>query len=104
MLERLFTSKTRIKVLGLLMFNQDKEYHLREIARIINTTPIYVAKELDNLGKLNLVKKSKKANLTIYSIDKECILLNELKQIFLKTNYFKESTKKEIKGKTISKK
>ena len=44
------------------MFNQDKEYHLREIAGIIKVSPIYAAKELDNLAKLNLVRKSKKAN------------------------------------------
>ena len=99
MLERLFTSKTRIRALNLLMFNQDKEYHLREIARFINISPVYIAKELDNLAKLNLVKKSKKANLNIYSINKECIFLNELKQIFLKTHYFAELLKKELKNK-----
>ena len=88
MLERLFTSKARIRALSLLMFNHDKEYHLREIARLIDISPVYIAKELDNLTKLNLVKKSKKANLNIYSINKECIFLNELKQIFLKTHYF----------------
>lgn len=104
MLERLLTSKTRIKVLRLLMFNQDKEYHLREIARLVNTSPIYVAKELNNLGKLNLVKKSRKANLSIYSVNKECILLNELRQIFLKTDYFKQSIKKQVEDKLISKK
>lgn len=81
------------------MFNQDKEYHLREIARIINASPIYAAKELGNLEKVNLVKKLKKANLNIYSINKECVLLNELRQIFIKTDYFGELIKKEIKDK-----
>ena len=61
MLERLFTSKTRIKLLNLLFFNQDKEYHLREIARIIKTSPTYVSKELENLINLNIVTKLKKA-------------------------------------------
>ncbi len=98
MLERLFTSKTRIKILTLLMFNQDREYHLREIARLIKTSPIYAAKELDNLAKLNLVKKSKKANLNIYSVNRECIFLNELKQIFIKTDYLGELIKKELKN------
>ena len=73
MLERLFTSKTRIKLLILLMFNQDQDYHLREIARIINISPIYTKKELENLSKLNLVNKTSKGNLSIYSINKSNI-------------------------------
>ncbi len=99
MLEHLLTSKTRIKILTLLMFNQDKEFHLREIARIISISPIYVTKELDNLIKINLVKKTKKANLNIYSINKECIFLNELKTIFLKTDFLGELIKKELENK-----
>lgn len=99
MLERLLTSKTRVRILELLMFNQDKEYHLREIARLIKISPIYAAKELANLAKLNLAKKSKKANLSIYSINKECVFLSELKQIFLKTDYLGELVKKEMEGK-----
>lgn len=99
MLEHLFTSQTRIKVLSLLMFNQDKEYHLREIARLVKTSPIYVAKELDNLSKLNLVKKSKKANLSIYQINKDNIILNDLKRVFIKTDYLGVLLKKELEGK-----
>ena len=99
MLEHLFTSKTRIRILNLLMFNQEKDYHLREISRLISASPIHVAKELDNLARLNLVKKLKKANLNIYSINKECIFLSELKQIFLKTDYFGELIKKAINNK-----
>ena len=99
MLEKLFTSKTRTKVLPLLMFNQDREYHLREIARLINISPIYASKELDNLTKINLVKKVKKANLSIYSINKDCVFLNELKQIFIKTDYLGELITKKVGGK-----
>lgn len=99
MLEHLFTSKTRIKVLTLLMFNQDKECHLRGIARTIGISPIYVTKELENLSKINLIKKTKKANLNIYAINRECVFLNELKTIFLKTDYLGELIKKELKCK-----
>ncbi|MFH1408383.1 MAG: hypothetical protein ABIH34_00600 [Nanoarchaeota archaeon] len=59
----------------LLMFNQDRDYHLRELARLIDTSPIYAAKELENLSKLNLVQMSRKANLKIYSINRECVFL-----------------------------
>lgn len=99
MLEHLFTSKTRTKLLLLFLFNQTKEYHLREIARRIGISPTYVNKELNNLEKINLIKKEKKANLNIYSLNLKCIFLNELKMIFLKTDYFWELIKKELNDK-----
>ncbi len=99
MLEQLFTSKTRIKILSLLMFNQDKEYHLREIARLINVSPKYVGKELEKLLKINLVNRYEKGNMHIYSINKENIILNELRQIFIKTDYLGELIRKELKDK-----
>jgi predicted nucleotidyltransferase/predicted transcriptional regulator with HTH domain len=102
MLERLFTSKTRTKILTLLLFNPDREYHLREIARIVGTVPTYVSKELDNLAKINLVQKGKKANLKIYSVNKDCIFLDDLKRIILKTDYLGELIKQELKNEQVN--
>lgn len=99
MLERLFTSKTRTEILKLLLFNQGKEYHLREISRLVKTNPTYVKKELDNLAGLNLIKKQKKANLSIYSLNEKCIFLEELKRIFIKTDYIGELIKKTLSDK-----
>ena len=99
MLEKLFTSKTRTKILTLLMFNQDSEYHLREIARKIKISPIYVSKELANLEQLNLVNKKHKGNLTIYQINEGSVILNELKKIFIKTDYIGELIKNKLSGK-----
>lgn len=101
MIERLFTSKTRTKVLSLLLFNQDGEYHLREIARLVKTNPTYVSQELDNLVKINLVNKKKKANLNIYSVNKDCVFLDDLKRIFLKTDYVGEIIKQELKDEDV---
>ena len=96
MLEQLFTSKTRINILSLLMFNQDRDYHLREIARIINISPKYVSIELEKLLKVNLVNKYEKGNMNIYSINKNNIILSELRQIFIKTDYIGELIRKEL--------
>lgn len=97
MLKQLFTSKTRVKILNLLMFNQDKDYHLREIARLIDVSPVYAGKELNNLLKLSLVNESKKGNLNIYSINKISPILDELRKIFIKTDYLGELIKKYLK-------
>ena len=99
MLEQLFTSKTRIRILSLLMFNQDKDYHLREIGRLINVSPKYAGIELEKLLKINLAKKYEKGNMNIYSINRDNIILNELRQIFLKTDYLGELIRKELKDK-----
>ena len=81
------------------MFNQDKEYHLRGIARLIKVSPKYVGKELEKLLKINLVNKYGKGNMNIYSINKNNIILNELKQIFVKTDYLGELIRRELKDK-----
>jgi predicted transcriptional regulator len=56
MLERLFTSQARVKILGELLLNSNKEYHIRELSRIISISPIYVQKELKNLQSLGLLE------------------------------------------------
>jgi|TARA_Y100000310_G_scaffold344400_1_gene456974 DNA-binding HxlR family transcriptional regulator len=84
-LQYLFTSKTRIKILDLLLFN-NRSYHLRDLARKIRITPIYVSKELKKLEKINLVHKKKIANLTLYKINNNCKIKEELKIIFKKCN------------------
>ncbi len=97
MLERLFTSKTRVKILELLIFKQ-VELHIREISRRIGVSAPYVMKELRNLKKMNLLIESKKGNLKLYRINKNSPIYNELKKIYLKTeilsDFIKESLKK----------
>ena len=100
MLNKLFTSKTRVKILSVLIFNQDKEYHLREIAKKINAVPIFASKELENLADMGLIIKRKKANLSLYSINPNCSYLNDLKNIFIKTDLLGEGIKEKLDGKT----
>lgn len=97
MLERLFTSTTRVRILKTLIFDSDKQFHLRELSREIKTTPIYVKKELQNLQKLNLIITSKKGNLTLFQINKESLIFSELKGIFLKTEFFSDMLKESLK-------
>lgn len=97
MLEKLFTSKTRTSILKELIFNPNRDFHLRELSRKINITPIYVKKELQNLKELNLVLESKKANLNLFKINKNSPLFSELKNIFFKTEFLSEIIRKSIK-------
>jgi len=98
LLKRLFPSRARIKILELLIFNPEKEFHLREISRQVKITPTYVKKELQNLKELNLILESKKGNLNLFQINKNSLLFTELRNIFTKTEYFEELIKKDLKG------
>jgi predicted nucleotidyltransferase len=99
MLEKLLSSRTRVGILKLLLFRPDESFHLRDIAKRVGITPIYVSKELANLSKLGIVKLSKKANLSIYSLNRECPFLTELRGLFIKTDYLGDLIKKGLSGK-----
>lgn len=85
MLERLFTSKTRVSILEEFLLNPDSEYHIREMARIVKITPIYVQKELKNLESLGLLYSKKKGNMVLYKLQVKSPIAGDLKRIFLKT-------------------
>jgi len=97
MLEKLFTSKTRVRILETLIFNPSTQFHLRDISRRIRITPIYVKKELQNLKELNLIQESKKGNLSLFEIKRESPIFTELKSMFIKTEFLEELVKKSLK-------
>lgn len=86
MLEKLFTSKARVKILELLLFDPLSEFHLREISRRTKVSAPYVKKELDQLRKINLVTETVRGNLKLYRINKNSPIIEDIKRIFLKTD------------------
>jgi predicted nucleotidyltransferase len=88
MLERLFTSKSRVKILELLLLNPTREFHLREISRRTRVSAPYVRHELMNLITLGLVLKRSQGNLTLFRLNRDSVIAEELKRIFLKTESF----------------
>ena len=94
MIEKLFTSKNRIKLLTFFLIDK-KEGSMREISRQINISVSAVKKEVDNLAYLGILNKSRnnfKENI-------KCPFIEDLRNILLKTDYFyiplKESLNKE---------
>lgn len=55
MLEKLFTSKTRVKLLQLFVLNPDKRFTLADIAQNLKLKSVAVKKELENLQRLGLI-------------------------------------------------
>ena len=100
MLESLFTSKSRVKILKLLIFSQE-DIHLREIARRTDVTPPYVKKEIEKLRKLNLVTETRRGNQKIFKINKNSPLYEDLKRMFLKTEVLGDVVKESLKNEDI---
>jgi predicted nucleotidyltransferase len=88
MLERLFTSKSRVRILELLLLNPTSEFHLREISRRTLVSAPYVRREMANLMALGLVLKRSQGNLTLFRLKRDSAIAEELKRIFLKTESF----------------
>lgn len=101
MLEKLFTSKTRVHILEEFLLNPGNEYHIREMARIVEATPIYVQKELKNLESLGLLGNRKKGNMMLYKLHTKSPIAEDLKRIFLKTESIGQAIMKELDTKEI---
>lgn len=85
MLNKLFSSKTRIKILAEFFSNPDKTRYVREMERQTCEDYKSIVRELNNLEKIGLLKARKEANLKYYSMNKNFLLYEELKSIFRKT-------------------
>ncbi|MCX6742500.1 MAG: nucleotidyltransferase domain-containing protein [Candidatus Pacearchaeota archaeon] len=82
MIEKLFTSKIRVKVLEYLFF-RNKETHIREISRDLKLSSGAVKREIDNLALLGIIEIKKNRII----LNKNCNFLKDLKNIFVKTDF-----------------
>jgi len=89
----LFTSKARVKVLGFLFFVKE-ESHVREISRETKTPVSAVSREVDNLISLGIVSKED----NVLRLNKESPIVDDLKKIFIKTDYVINPLKKAFEG------
>jgi predicted nucleotidyltransferase len=83
MLELLFRSKAIVKVLGIVLFNEG--LHLREIARKAGVSSSETKKELDKLKEAGVLNSEKRGNQIIFYLNKKCSFLQDLKNIYRKT-------------------
>jgi len=96
MIELLFKSKIRKKVLRLLYLNQDKEYYVNEIARLLNVSVGSLHKELMKLLKNGVLQVKEIGNLKLYSLNKNYHFFQELKEILKKSVGIEEQLKVDL--------
>ncbi len=85
MLDRLFSSKTRVELLRLFFSNPDTRYYVRQIARELRRDISGIKRELDNLDKAGLLSSEKIGNLRYYALNRGAAIYPELKSIIAKT-------------------
>lgn len=85
MLERLFTSRVRVRLLTLFLTHPTEAFYIRQIARLTGETYNNVRQELQNLDELGLILSERRANATYYRANVEHFLFSELKRLILKT-------------------
>ena len=69
MIDALFGSKTRVKLLGLFMNNPTRSFYVREITRNIDEQINSVRRELANLVRIGIVKDRSVDNRLYYQVD-----------------------------------
>ncbi|MFH1424810.1 MAG: anaerobic ribonucleoside-triphosphate reductase [archaeon] len=84
MLEKLFTSKTRVKLLELFLLNPTKSFHLRKLARMTNLSVPSVRKELERLTETGLLGQTSEGNMLVFQINTNSPLYDGLKSMFFK--------------------
>lgn len=100
MLEHLFGSKTRVKLLRLLFRHPEKVYFVRELARMLETQINAVRRELEILLSVGITKeiakkdsKSTQAGASLrkyYGLNSESIVFSELQALLVKAQLMGE--------------
>jgi len=85
MLEALFSSRVRVRLLALFLLNPDSHFHARALIQKVGAQYNAVWKELNNLERIGLLLSEKTANTKAYRLNPRFSILSELRAIILKT-------------------
>ncbi|KTD53882.1 nucleotidyltransferase domain-containing protein [Legionella quateirensis] len=79
-------SEYRRRVLALLLLHPDERYHVREIARLTNTTAGTLHRELSKLAKSKVLLREQSGNQVYYQANRNFLIYTELASILKKTS------------------
>ncbi len=85
MLNLLFRSVIRKKIVLLFVYNPKEEFYLTEIALKVKTTPGTARRELGRLQAADLLSFRKKGNLALYRLNSRYAFLREIQAIVKKS-------------------
>lgn len=82
MIDALFGSKTRVKLLHLFLNNTDKSFYVREITRIVDEQINSVRRELSNMLSIGIITSDTSDNKLYYGVNQGYEHLGALRAIF----------------------
>lgn len=82
MVEQLFGSKTRVKLLQLFYSNPNRPFYVREITRKIDEQINSVRRELSNLLSIGIIKSENTNNKLFYEVNQKYEFYRPLQEIF----------------------
>ena len=82
MIEQLFGSKTRVKLLQLFYSNPNRSFYVREITRKIDEQINSVRRELSNLLSIGIITSDNTNNKLYYEVNQKFEYYEPLQQIF----------------------
>ena len=113
MIEKIITSKTRVKLLILFITNIDNRYYLRELERKLDESLSPLRRQLVKLEKMGILITEKEANLKYYRLNKNFEGMEELRGLVLGAGFStlrhggsleqeKEIVRKDVEVSTLS--
>lgn len=97
MIDKLFSSKTRVEVLKLFLFNSQDSFYQRQISAITHQHIRGVQREVIKLESIGLISKSIQGNRIYYKANKKCPIFEQLKMILFKSVGIAEVLKENLK-------
>src|ERR1700690_607844 len=97
MVEQLFGSKTRVKLLQLFYANPNRSFYVREITRKIDEQINSVRRELANLLSIGIVTSDANNNRLYYEVNQKYEHYKPLATIFGGASFVPEPAKTEVK-------
>ncbi|PSO43291.1 transcriptional regulator [Candidatus Saccharibacteria bacterium QS_5_54_17] len=92
MIEHLFGSKTRVKLLHVFYTNPNRSFYVREVTRKVDEQINSVRRELSNLLSIGVIRSDASGNKVYYEVNQEHPFYQSLHTIFTNLNADQEPT------------
>jgi predicted nucleotidyltransferase len=97
-LDKIFGSRTRAKLLGWFFTHMDEEFFVRQLAPILKEDPTNLSREMAKLETLGILTSLRQGNLKQFRVNKGGSLFPELRGLVLKTTGIAGEIKAELES------
>jgi predicted nucleotidyltransferase len=97
-LDKIFGSRTRAKLLGWFFTHMDEEFFVRQLAPILKEDPTNLSREMAKLETLGILTSVRQGNLKQFCVNKGGSLFPELRGLVLKTTGIAGEIKAELES------